>query len=142
WHEMVFYLFCAAVIAAPRIGIPAFVLWTLACATNSLPGYVFGFINILFSFGVAVALMLRRWTIPVPSAFLAGGVALFLGTAALVDYTAWLPEWSTSILFGAGAALALLGAIELERCGRLVSPRWLEFVGAASFSIYLTHILT
>lgn len=142
WHEMVFYVFCAAVIAAPTVGLPAFILWTLACATNSLPSYVFGFINILFSFGVLVALALRRWTIPAPAAFLAAGVSVFLGTAALVDYTTFLPEWSTRILFGAGAALALLGAIELERGGRLTAPRWLEILGAASFSIYLTHILT
>lgn len=38
--------------------------------------------------------------------------------------------------------MALLGAIELERSGRLSTPSWLQVLGAASFSIYLTHILT
>jgi peptidoglycan/LPS O-acetylase OafA/YrhL len=142
WHEMVFYALCAAVIIAPRLGIPVFVMWTLACATNSLPSYVFGFINILFAFGVGVALALKAWTIPMPRIFLGVGVGLFLATAIAVDYTTYLPEWSTRVLFGGGAALALAGAIELERRGRLSPPGWSQVLGAASFSIYLTHILT
>jgi peptidoglycan/LPS O-acetylase OafA/YrhL len=149
WHEIIFYALCALVIGLPRIGIAAFVVWTLACAVQPFvgfappwPEYMTRFINVLFSFGVGSALLLQHRTIPHPRIVLALGAALFLGTGLVSDYAAPLPEWSTRLLFGLGAALALLGGVEAERSGLLSAPRWLVGLGAASFSIYLTHILT
>lgn len=142
WHEMVFYAFCALVIAWPRLGVPAFLVWMLACASQALPTYVFEFINILFGMGVMTALALQRWTIPRPGVFVAVGIVLFFGTGLVVDYTDLLPEWTTRFLFGLGSALGLAGAVELERSRGLSAPGVMRVLGAASYSIYLTHILT
>jgi exopolysaccharide production protein ExoZ len=148
WHEIIFYLFCALAIGFPRIGIPAFIGWTLACIgipaasiSTPWPGYLTEFINVLFALGVGVGLILQRWKLPMAGAALAAGVAIFLATAVVVDYSNILPEWSTRVLFGLGAALALAGAVELERSRGLRAPKWMGVLGAASFSIYLTHIL-
>jgi peptidoglycan/LPS O-acetylase OafA/YrhL len=149
WHEMAFYALCALVIVWPRLGVPAFVAWSLACvglqfapASVPWPGYLTEFVNVLFAFGVGVALALQRWRVPAPGVVLVAGAVIFLATGLALDYSSLLPEWSGRALFGLGAALALAGGVELERSGRLRSPRWLSILGAASFSIYLTHILT
>ncbi|WP_164707956.1 acyltransferase family protein [Paraburkholderia phosphatilytica] len=42
---------------------------------------------------------------------------------------------------GVGATLLLLGALSFERA-RIFENRWLQLGGAASYSIYLTHIIT
>jgi exopolysaccharide production protein ExoZ len=149
WHEIVFYAFCALVIGFPRLGIPAFILWILACAIQPFvgfappwPEYITRFINLLFAFGAGAALLLQHWTIPRPRLVLVLGVALFLGTGLVMDYNPVLPEWLTRVFYGLGAALALVGGVEAERSGLLTAPKWLVALGAASYSIYLTHILT
>ncbi|WP_372785033.1 acyltransferase family protein [Phenylobacterium sp.] len=149
WHEIVFYGFCALVIGLPRVGIPAFVIWTLICAaqpflgfTPPWPDYMTRFINVLFAFGVAGAMALERWRIPAPRLVLAAGAVLFLATGLALDYSTFLPEWTSRLLFGAGAVLALVGGVEAERSGLLTAPKWLVALGAASYAIYLTHILT
>ncbi len=43
------------------------------------------------------------------------------------------------LAYGAASVLILAGLIEAERCGRLYPPRWLVFLGDASYSIYLVH---
>lgn len=150
WHEVVFYAFCALVIALPRIGIPAFGLWIALCiglqATQveaPWPWYFTAFINVLFAFGVAAALLLRSHRIPFPRTVLLLGAVVFFATGVVnVFYLRDLPEWLTHLLFGIGSAIALLGAVEAERSGLLRVPRWMTILGAASFAIYLTHILT
>lgn len=149
WHEMVFYAVCAIVIAAPRVGIPVFLVWTAGCAAMQFtnvptiwPSYMTAFINVLFAFGAGVGLGLQRWSLPMPGAAFCIGVTLFLGTGLVLDYAAPLPEWSTHLVFGISSAFILAGAVELERAGRLSAPRWMAVLGASSFSIYLTHILS
>jgi peptidoglycan/LPS O-acetylase OafA/YrhL len=148
WHEVIFYAICASVIVWPKAGIPIFVIWTAACAVLEFvdipvfwPGYMTGFINILFAFGVVVGLLLTRYRLPKPSLILFAGVVLFLGTGVWVDL-APVPEWLTHVLFGLGGALALAGGVEVERSGGWTAPAWLVLLGGASFSIYLSHILT
>lgn len=150
WHEVLFYAFCAAVIARPRIGLPAFAVWIALCVVIQAgaisppwPWYLTAFINVLFAFGAASALLLRSFRIPAPRALLVLGAAIFMGTGVATDYIVPdMPEWLSHLLFGLGSTMALLGAVEAERSGRLRVPRWMIVVGSASYSIYLTHILT
>ncbi len=148
WHEVIFYAFCALVIGIPRVGIPAFVAWTLFCAiapftrlVTPWPSYLNEIINVLFAFGAGAALILQHWTIPRPLLVLTLGALVFFGTGLLMDYAPVLPEWSTRLVYGLGSTLALLGAVEAERSGKLIAPTWLVALGAASYSVYLTHIL-
>jgi peptidoglycan/LPS O-acetylase OafA/YrhL len=130
------------------LGVAAFVLWIIACvvlqfvnAAPPWPEYMTRFINLLFAFGVGSALILQSYRLPAPWLILGSGALLFFGTGLVLDYGPDIPEWSSRALFGVGSALALLGAVELERSGRLRAPRVLSVLGAASFSIYLTHMI-
>jgi peptidoglycan/LPS O-acetylase OafA/YrhL len=149
WHEILFYAFCALVIAVPRIGIPAFVTWILVCAIMIFtpwrapwPYYLTHHINVLFGVGVVLGLYMRDRRLPMPGLVCALGVAIFMSAGLLTDYSQALPLWALRDMFGLGAALGLAGAIELERLKRLVAPNWACVLGAASYSIYLTHMLT
>jgi peptidoglycan/LPS O-acetylase OafA/YrhL len=49
-------------------------------------------------------------------------------------------EWQRVGTFGIACALIVFGATACERRYEYKSPRWLQFVGDASYSIYLIHI--
>ena len=46
-----------------------------------------------------------------------------------------------SIFYGIGSSCLLVGTVGLEQGGRLHAPRFLMFLGDASYSIYLVHII-
>ena len=104
-------------------------------------GYGLGFINILFGVGMAAGLVSRRGGMPAPGVVAAIGAVLLLATG--VDDVVWnaLARPVQIIGYGTGSALALTGCIEMERRGWFSCPRLVMAVGAASYSIYLTHIL-
>jgi peptidoglycan/LPS O-acetylase OafA/YrhL len=52
------------------------------------------------------------------------------------------PEYGNSITYGIASFLAVYGCASLEKSLRLTVSRWLVFLGAASYSIYLFHPLT
>ncbi|CAM4416181.1 acyltransferase [Palleronia rufa] len=45
-----------------------------------------------------------------------------------------------TVLFGIGAAAVVMALVSWEARGRLSVPRWLAFLGDASYAIYLVHI--
>lgn len=146
WHEALFYAFCALVIAAPKLGAPAFLAWIAACAVITplgvqvpWPAYWTGFVNVLFGFGVAASAYLARFKVPAPRFVLVAGVALFLGTGLVANATN-IDLSVSNVFFGLGSMLALLGAVEAERSQGLRAPRWMVLLGAASFAVYLVHM--
>ena len=66
----------------------------------------------------------------------AAWACLFVGWLCLL-FEPLLPGWGAL----AGSALVVLGAVALERASPIKS-RIVEFLGDASYSIYLTHVLT
>jgi len=149
WHEILFYGLFAVMIGAPRIGVPLFALWIAACAVigwggvpTPWPNYFTRFVNVLFALGVLSALALERFRIPAPRWLLAAGALIFVGAGIDVDLSHDAHESLSNALFGLGSAMALLGAVEAERGGRLKAPGWLVLLGGASYAIYLTHMLT
>ena len=46
-----------------------------------------------------------------------------------------------TLSFGIAATAAVIGLAALEWRGRLRAPRWLSFLGDASYAIYLVHIV-
>jgi exopolysaccharide production protein ExoZ len=143
FSEVLFYGVFAIALLNRRVGTVVFALWLGISALNVMHGpmvleMLFSPLHLLFAMGMGVAWWLRRRKTRRPRALLAAGGIVLL--ASLV-YGGWCGAASDRVYLwaGAGTALALLGAVELEQRGRLGVPTWLGFLGDASYSIYLLH---
>lgn len=143
-YEMLFYLVFTLLVLNLRFGAVVFVLWTLACVWASLArfesypfNFLLSFYNPLFAFGILAALCFRRLDLPSARWVLLIGAVAFFGVGiseqlALVDWSKAVRTWC----YGIGACLAVMGLA----AGAIQPPRWLSFLGDASYSIYLVHI--
>ncbi|MEL6265481.1 MAG: acyltransferase [Pseudomonadota bacterium] len=143
-HEMFFYLVFTLLVIDVRLGTAVFAVWMTGCVVASLwwqPGYPWSFIlsfhNVLFLFGIAAAFLYRRLTAAQAQGLVFGGAAVFLcvGLSEVLGVLDWdkaLRTWCYGI--AAAAVVAGLAA------GVLSPPRWLVFLGDASYAIYLVHL--
>jgi len=145
--EMAFYIIFSIAILNVRVGILVGVVWFSACAVAALTGYSgpgAGFLlssyNLLFLFGIIAA---RFWDrlhggqVPI----LAFGVILFLSVGlfeSVGGYEYYKPL--RTVLYGLGAAAIIMSLVSLEASARIRAPRWLVFLGDASFALYLVHV--
>jgi len=90
-------------------------------------------INLEFVFGMGVAYLARG----VSNRFSAAWI--FLGSSIFVLLLLWPFAVECRALFGLPFSMLVLGAVLLERQGKLVLPRWMVLMGDASYSIYLIH---
>jgi peptidoglycan/LPS O-acetylase OafA/YrhL len=98
--------------------------------------------NLEFITGMAVAVILRRTTVPFPGLILALGVCIFFGAVFLRVGTIIGPTTlAVRTIFAAGAGLSVLGIVEIDRSGHFSYPKWLVLFGTASYSIYLIHVV-
>lgn len=149
-HEILFYLFFGFFIYSPRLGGVLMLGWALAPfmsqADVSQTNYsiLISNYNILFIMGIGTALLYKR---AAPNVAVAT-VSLLLGT--IIFGWAWAAEvlktvdQDSSILtpgYGLGSALAIYGAVSLERAGFIRCSPVLVLLGNASYSIYLVHFL-
>lgn len=145
-HEMMFYLFFAAFLWRPAIGGVVMGAWILTGLVGPFfrPAFPLSFLthhtHVLFGLGMSAAWAFRHG-VKSPLAVTLCGAALFsvawyFGAAGDqgVPHTQAL-SWS----FGLGAALIIVGLAQLERDDRLRTPKALQFLGDASYSIYLVH---
>jgi exopolysaccharide production protein ExoZ len=146
YHEILFYFVFALAILNRRFGLLVLALWlsvsVIALFMNFPPylaEYLFSPLHLLFGMGMLICTILRQSTIKNPAVVAIAGLIVFLATGMEEDYSLWFSENTRNLLYGFGSAAALLGAIELERQGRLHIPKWLQLMGDASYSIYLTH---
>jgi peptidoglycan/LPS O-acetylase OafA/YrhL len=143
FHELAFYAVFSMLILNRLLGalaLAAFVAASVAfhpgphdLARTALHVYTSGY-NVYFVLGMAAYLLYRQGGKGLVET--GAGLALALATLAA-------PSWRqdlSPLALAAGLALMLAGVAKLERAGALVVPRWLGFVGNASYSIYLTHI--
>lgn len=144
-HEMLFYLLFATVLWNIRLGGLLFGGWMLACLV-AVPFYhelshpLSFFLkphNLLFVLGIATALIhdriaprSARWLFAL-GAFIFFGIGIAETVGGVVIFAGLLP-----LIYGLGAALAMIG---LTRGGFPI-PRWLTFLGDASYAIYLVHL--
>jgi peptidoglycan/LPS O-acetylase OafA/YrhL len=155
-HEMLFYLLFALLILRKATGKSIFILW-MAATVLAVLGENAGFLaltfpttfflsiyNALFGMGVLACWMSqgsarRLHEIKFP-AFILGNV-LFLAAGCIENY--WTGRHDGVIaLFGLAAFLLVLSAGD-DRVERLFAGReFLQLMGNASYSIYLTHFLT
>ncbi|MCX7889746.1 MAG: acyltransferase [Rhodobacteraceae bacterium] len=145
--EMLFYLVFALGLWRLKAGLAVGAVWFAGSALTVLTGhqgagsaFLFSPYNLLFLFGMAAALGCRRLGARAGLA-LAGGAVLFLGVGLAEAQGAvhWPFGWR-SVLYGLGATGIIAGLAALESAGRLATPRWLAFMGDASYAVYLLHI--
>jgi exopolysaccharide production protein ExoZ len=152
-YEVYFYLVFAMALLLPEKRLPRFLLvWGLAVAA----GYniyithdvLLGSATIMlitrpltieFIFGACVALAIRRGWWRGDWLCLVGGCLLLPVSSFFFDPLDI--EGLRVFCFGLPALLILYGAVSLEKRARFQFPRWLQEIGDASYSIYLSHIL-
>lgn len=146
-HEFLFYAVFAVLILRPRVGAALFGLWMvggLAITAGWEAVYPLDTLlspyNLLFALGMLAALVFRRLPVAaaLPMAVLGG--LLFLSVGIAEAYRILLLDHAVrTLLFGLGATGLVAGLAALERQGAIAAPRLLDFLGDASFSIYLVH---
>lgn len=72
-----------------------------------------------------------------------GGILLLFGTAGCYAYFRnSIPDgWYRVLFFGTPCSLMVYGAVASDLRSTLRFPRWLNAIGDASYSIYLSHVL-
>jgi peptidoglycan/LPS O-acetylase OafA/YrhL len=144
-HEALFYAVFGLILWRPVIGLVVAAAWMALSATLPWLGidgwlrFFFTSQHLLFAFGAAAFVAFDRGKVPAPGVVMAAGLLLFGATWAIplmkLPLNGIVGNWA----FGAGATLAILGAASLERARGLPVPRWLSFLGEASYAIYLAH---
>ncbi len=154
-HELLFYALFGVALLQRTVGI-ALATWgatilfnmMVQCATGTpffdgIAGLlVFRGFNFDFFFGIATAILLRRRLIWQPGMLAAIGAALFLATGLWESFgVAPMHEWPVrNLSYALGSALILYGVATLDAARRTRVPGLALRLGAASYSIYLTHI--
>ncbi|WP_363347757.1 acyltransferase [Methylocystis echinoides] len=133
-HEVMFYALFGIFYFSGRLFLGLF-LWFGAIAANGLIGAVDVIplrpIDLEFLFGVAAAVMAQR-----------GRWHVAMAPAALICFVLWGFQGfhrESSVLVGLGFALLVPVIVAAEREQWLRIPRTYIFLGAASYSIYLSH---
>ncbi len=145
-HEIMFYLLFSVMLWKPRLGLGLIVLWSLASIFAAIfplhypLSFIFDPVHLLFLFGMAAAYFVSRGFVYRPLALFVCGLTIFAAVWIAIC-VGWVTQEHPSARWGLGfgAALSLVGAIGLERHGRMKAPLWLVFLGEASYSIYLVH---
>ncbi len=156
-HEMLFYALFGVVVLHRRAGQFVLAGWGALTVLNIAETWmsgtplfhglwgslVFRIFNAEFFFGIAVAALIRRGWIRRPRTAAVIGLVLFLGCGIYESFGPARPaEWPPRHLaYAAGAALMLYGLAGAELAGRLRPPRPLVTLGAASYSLYLVHVI-
>jgi peptidoglycan/LPS O-acetylase OafA/YrhL len=150
--ELLFYAVFAAFFVLPRrVFVPALALWAggiVAAASGGVrPAGLLKLLDPLvleFLLGCFAATLLRndhglRWSRFALAIGMLGFVASALG-----EWSGWLHTRDHTMervmSFGFSCSLIVFGAVACERSGHWSWPRWLQSVGDASYSIYLSHV--
>lgn len=153
-HEMMFYVIFAVALLLPRKLLPFILLsWAALIVAGSVyqmpPNHAGDFwqlltspLNLEFILGAFVALWLFRDKGKAHGVIFVLGVAAFV-MALMIDVSGkpGVFLWRRVLMFGLPSALIILGAVHLEREGKLKIPGFLSLLGDWSYSLYLSHFL-
>ena len=147
-YEMAFYAIFALGLALPgrRLGLAVTGGLLVALATFGLllrpeqPLLAFYLQPLIYEFAAGMALgalmpkgpIARSWRWPAAGA----GVAAF---AAMIAAGQLWPQAERALVSGAPAVVIVACAVVAERAGLKAGQAWIQLLGAASYSIYLTH---
>lgn len=150
-REVVFYAAFAVLIINRRAGLTLLAAWLAlivfdlitSTSDTNLVWSIHSFFDCEFFLGMFAAWLLRRHPVPYPWMFLILGMLLFFGTGIAEDTRVVVGAAnSTHLGYGFGSMLMVIGVVETERQGKLRPSAWLVTIGGASYSLYLTHLLT
>lgn len=129
-HEALFYALFGLLFFG-RLLWPGLALWAVAIVALPNGSIPLATINLEFLMGIGTALLYRRGI---------GHWLLLPAAAGLVCLWAWQDTGAdNSLLIGLACACAILPLSLMERDGAIKVPRWLVFLGAASYALYLVH---
>lgn len=142
FHEVAFYTVFSILILNRTLGLVALGLFAAVSMVfhpdpqnlSRTAAHVYmALYNLYFVFGMLAYLLYKKGG--------KGIVEALVGTAVAIGAVGapWHEQLSP-LMLAAGLALMLAGLAKLENSGLLSVPRWLTFIGNASYSIYLTHI--
>ncbi|ANT63239.1 hypothetical protein AYJ57_22445 (plasmid) [Salipiger sp. CCB-MM3] len=153
-YEAFFYVVVAILLVLPgrfRSGALVVVMLLLSLAGVLLqPDSVAGqfYLNPIlleFAAGVVLAQLWLNWTGVVQSGAVVGtallcvGIALFAFAARPEEFTFLMRD--RVLWFGIPAVCCVAGALLLERSGHSLRTGWLQWLGAASYVLYLSHAI-
>jgi exopolysaccharide production protein ExoZ len=143
FHEVAFYAMFSLLILNVRIGVIVLAIWACVCAffwqfpmaDNRTPFNVYtaGY-NLFFLFGMGAFWLYRRGGRGLYE--FAAGVVITVAAAITLD----LPYKLSYLFLVLGFALLVAGATKMELAGYIKVPNFLNYIGNASYSIYLTHL--
>lgn len=155
-HEMYFYLIFALILfARPFFRVPLLIAWALVVASVTYAwqpswsglrpsisvalGLAFHPLTLEFIGGCLIAMLsLRGWHRMGKPAFAIGALLLLSETLPTCPWTNLPREFA----YGIPAFFIVYGAISMERTVGFTGPQFLRRVGDASYSIYLSHIIS
>lgn len=129
-HEMLFYVLFGLFYFSGLLPL-GLAIWGLGIAVG-LPHLPFAPINAEFFMGMLAAILYRK-RLSHPT------MLLLVPTPFLTWIWFGAGEGSSRILTGLAFMLLIVPIAQLERKDRFTVPRWLVFLGAASYSLYLVH---
>ena len=143
FDEVAFYALFSLLILNKRLGVAALAIWALLCVAfydypleaERTPWNVYtAAYNLFFLLGMGACWLYRRGG----KGFVELGAGLAI--AIFAGATMGLPNNLSPLILASGFALIVAGATKLELAGRIRVPRFLEYIGNASYTIYLAHI--
>jgi len=149
-HEMLFYLAFALAILWRPVGVAlvfASLMLVAAGQFGLLSGYLSEFLaapyHLEFLMGILSALAVLRFRFPLPRILAAVGIVAFVAAGLGENANLFAAAGIVSVfLFGLSSAAIIIGAATAERLGTLRVGAIGALLGAASYSIYLTHTVT
>jgi exopolysaccharide production protein ExoZ len=125
----------------------AFIGWAVLILLTAIYSWSFASLEVWgnvrnpeFFFGLGVALVFLRGSNPRSAlAGFAGAVSIFAAAAAEA-FGRTLPEPIQVAAYGGGSALVILWLLDAERTSRMTAWPTLQYLGTASYSIYLVHL--
>ena len=145
--ELYFYAFVAAVIlVAPKYVMELLLAAVCLLAINDLAGTPFSPIyshplTLEFGLGVGIACLVKLGFHPSwPRLTIVSALLLFAGGAYLVSGGRQFAGYERVLTYGFGSALLIYAVVAGELNGATF-PRWLQYLGAVSYSLYISHHL-
>jgi peptidoglycan/LPS O-acetylase OafA/YrhL len=148
-YEMAFYLVFALGLMLPgRLAGLALSLAILLAAAAfgqiAQPEGVLGFyaapIILEFGAGMVLGALFVRDRLPRGRAWGWSAAAVGLTSLAVMLAGPWLwPQFDRAVMFGVPAVVLVASGLTAERAGLVLNQGWIQTLGAASYSVYLTH---